>query len=253
VSELAPRDAIVLLAAAISFALGTATLATRPRSWSRVSFGAGMAAFGAEAIAGFMVLGAFASEERVRWASIHEAAGLLALVPWILFVAALTSSGRPLTLPWRAALGASAAVLAGMAVTVLAVPSFETADVQGPFYAVQLDTAGRYGIVLQMLGTVLVLAGLEASLRASAGGARWRIKYLILGLGGIFLVRFYLFSQMLLFHVLMAAYVTTAGVTLAVGNLAVAAALARSHVHESNVTVSRRLVYRSVVVGVLGA
>ena len=253
-TELAARDVVAFLAVVSSLGLGVATLATGPRSCSRMSFGLGMLGFGVEAIAGYLLLGTLGSEERVAWAAIHEAAGLFGLVPWVVFVAALASPERPRSvLRWQLPVGLGCAALSAMGVAVLAGTAFETADVQGTFYAVQLDGLGRYGIMLQMLGTVVVLAGLEASLRASAGGARWRIKYLILGLGGIFLVRFYLFSQMLMFQVLMGVYVTTASVTLAVGNLAVAAALARSRVHESNFTVSRRLVYRSVVVGVLGA
>jgi len=254
VPELSARDIVTVLAVASSLGLAAVTLATGPRSWARVAFGVGMAAFGIEALAGYMLLGTIGSEDRVRWAAIFSAAGLAALAPWGVFVAALAQPERPRPLlRWQVPVALGCAVLAAMAAIVVSLPSFETADVQGPFYAAQLDPVARYGVMFQMLGTVVVLAGLEASLRASSGGARWRIKYLILGLGGIFLIRFYLFSQMLMFQVLMAAYVTTASVTLAVGNVAIAAALARSRVHESNFTVSRRLVYRSVVVGVLGA
>lgn len=250
--DITARDVVTLLAVASSFGLAAVTLAPGLRSWARVTFGVGMAAFGVEALAGYMLLGTLGSEERVRWASLFTAAGLVVLVPWGLFVSGLVSPDRSRG-RWRAGAALGCAALVAMAVAMIAIPSFETADVQGPFYAAQLDALGRYGVILQMLGTVVVLAGLEASLRASTGGARWRTKYLFLGLGGIFLVRFYLFSQMLMFQVLMAVYVTTASVTLAVGNLVAAAALVRSRVQDSNFTVSRRLVYRSVVVGVLGA
>ena len=252
--ELSAREIVTVLSVASSLGLAAVTLATGPRSWARFAFGIGMAAFGVEALAGYMLLGTTGSEDRVRWAAIFSASGLAALAPWGVFVAALAHPERPRPLlRWQVPVVLGCAALVVMAAIVLALPSFETADVQGPFYAAQLDPVARYAVVLQMLGSVVVLAGLEASLRASSGAARWRIKYLILGLGGIFLIRFYLFSQMLMFQVMMAAYVTTASVTLAVGNVAIAAALARSRVHESNFTVSRRLVYRSVVVGVLGA
>ena len=252
--ELRAQDIVTVLAVVSSLGLAAATLARGPRSWGRFGFGAGMLAFAVEAVAGYLLLGTSGSEDRLRWGAIFEAAGLAALAPWCVFVASLASPDAPRSwLRWKAPIAVGGAALGALAAAIVVLPSFETADVQGAFYAVQLNPVARYGVVLQMLGTVVILAGLEASLRASAGAARWRIKYLLLGLGGIFLVRFYLFSQILMFQVLMAAYVTTASVTLAVGNVVIAAGLARSRVHESNFTVSRRLVYRSVVVGVLGA
>ena len=87
--DLSARDIVTLLAVASSFGLAAVTLATGPRSWARVSFGAGMVAFGVEALAGYMLLGTVGSEERVRWAGIFEAAGLAALAPWGVFVAVL--------------------------------------------------------------------------------------------------------------------------------------------------------------------
>src|SRR5262245_6865122 len=224
------------------------------RSWTRVSFGVGALVFGLEALAGYVLLGTQSAEDRVRWASIHAALGVAALIPWTAFVAGLAGAERPRpSARARAVMALGGAALGAPALAVGLTPSFATADVQGPFYAIQLLPMGRYATVAQMLGAVVVLAGLEATLRASSGGARWRIKYLILGLGGIFLIRFYLLSQMLMFQVLMGAYVTTGAVTLAVGNLAMAVALVRSRLHDSSFTVSRRLVYRSVIVGVLGA
>ena len=78
------------------------------------------------------------------------------------------------------------------------------------------------------------------------------MKYLVVGLGGIFLVRFFLLSQMLLFQVLLGVYLTTAAATLVLGNLAVGASLVRTRLLRSEVTVSRDLVYRSLVVVALG-
>jgi len=253
VTELTATDIATVLAAATAFALGAMALLAG-WSWTRVGFGAGALLFGLEALSGYVLLGTQSAEDRVRWAAIHTALGVAALIPWTAFVAGLAGvEGTRWPARWRAVMALAGAALAGLAVAVALIPAFATADVQGPFYAVQLLPLGRYAIVVQMLGAVAILAGLEATLRASRGGARWRIKYLILGLGGVFLIRFYLFSQMLMFQVLMGAYVTTAAVTLAVGNLAMGVALLRSRVHDSGFTVSRRLVYRSVIVGVLGA
>lgn len=64
---------------------------------------------------------------------------------------------------------------------------------------------GLSGMVLTglfLVSSVVVLMNLERTYRASVGTMRWRIKYMILGLGVMFAVRGYTSSQALLFHVL---------------------------------------------------
>src|SRR5207244_3178291 len=137
-------------------------------------------------------------------------AGLGLLIPWGAFVMYLVGNGLAKTRPGaRLALGCGALVLAAAACAVAGLPAFQISDIAGPFYAARFDTVGRYAVVAQLLGTAVILAGLEVYLRTTQQLERWRIKYLVLGLGGIFLVRFYFLSQILLFHVLLAAYVTT--------------------------------------------
>ena len=62
---------------------------------------------------------------------------------------------------------------------------------------------GMPGLVFNLfclVGWVLVLMNLERTYRAAVGTMRWRIKFMILGLGVIFAVRAYVSSQVLLFH-----------------------------------------------------
>jgi putative PEP-CTERM system histidine kinase len=147
-------------------------------------------------------------------------------------------------------LGAALAV-AG-AVAGLITPTFNVSDVPGPFYAAKLALFGRFEEIIQLLSTVGVLTGLEFALRTSKGATRWRIKYLVLGLGGIFLVRFYLLSHILLFQVLFGVYLVSEAATVFVGNLVIGASLLRNGLLGIEFTVSRLVLYRSVVVGVLG-
>ena len=51
-----------------------------------------------------------------------------------------------------------------------------------------------------LVGAVVILMNLERTFRASVGTMRWRIKYMILGLGLLFVVRTYTASQILLFR-----------------------------------------------------
>lgn len=74
---------------------------------------------------------------------------------------------------------------------------------------------GRVLNALLLLGTVLILMNLERTLRSAVGTARWRIKFLLLGLGIVFGVMIYTRSQALLFS----------GNALELGNLETAALL----------------------------
>jgi len=62
---------------------------------------------------------------------------------------------------------------------------------------------GWPGIVLNLLllaASIVILMNLERTFRASVGTMRWRVKYMLMGAGLIFVVRVYLASQALLFH-----------------------------------------------------
>src|SRR5205823_8558586 len=62
-----------------------------------------------------------------------------------------------------------------------------------------LGTAGRILTAVLLIATVLILMNLEKTFRSAVGTMRWRIKFLVLGLGVIFSARIYTRSQALLF------------------------------------------------------
>lgn len=240
---------VIVLATLSSVALAGVTLARRPRGRLQWSFALGMAGFALESLtAGAAVA---APGDRVLWLRAVQVAGLALLLPWGAFVATLAypretawPPGRRLLAAAGAAtvLGAAAMVALGRAVEVSAVP----------LASARLEPAGRIAAAVQLMTAVAILAGLEACLRTSRRETRWRIKYLLLGLGGVFLVRFYLLTHFLLFHVLLDVYLTIQAATLFLGNLMVGASLLRNRLLGVDLTVSRRILYRSVVLSVLG-
>lgn len=244
---------VLVLAGAAGLGLAATALARPPRGRLRWTFGLGMAAMAVEALAAFaLVQYTDTAAERLLCLQLYVAAGLLLLIPWTLFTVALaTPWWRPLPAMARYAVLGLAAVATALALGAWHPAAFEVSELPGPFYAVRLGPIGRLAATLQLLGTVAILAGLEAALRMSRGEARWRTKYLVLGLGGIFLVRFYFLSQTTLFNVLLASYMTTTAATFLVGSALVAVSLARDRLG-IELSVSRQMVYRSVAVGVLG-
>src|SRR5450432_970045 len=94
------------------------------------------------------------------------------------------------------------------------------------------------GIVLNLLfllGAVLVLINLERTFRASVGTMRWRIKFMVLGLGVLFAVRLYTSSQVLLFHALNPSLQTVDSGALLVAGLLILRSLFRTGHFDMNV------------------
>src|SRR5262249_20145489 len=120
------------------------------------------------------------------------------------------------------------------------------------FLYAETTLVGQIGVVIELLSTIAVLYGLEPSLRNTRGSLRWRLKYLTLGLGAIFAVRFYLLSQILLFHALDRSSLLLRTISIVIGEIFVAVGLLRSGVLRTDLTVSRHFVYRSIVVGLCG-
>jgi len=251
---IATQEILVLLAALSSLTLAAVALARRPRGMLQWSFALGMLGFAVEALLAWPLLSrAETPEDTQRWLQALELSRLVLPVPWLFFVASLAyPQGARAPVGWRVGVLAGTALATAGALATAILPAFEVSPLPAPFYAARLAEAGRMAAIVQILSTVGILAALEVCLRTSRGATRWRIKYLVLGLGGIFLVRFYLLSQLLLFHVLMASYLTTGMATLFVGNLVIGASLARERLQAADLTVSRHLLYRSAVIGVLG-
>ena len=67
-------------------------------------------------------------------------------------------------------------------------------------WSLSLGSTGFYFFLLLLAGLVLVGINLEKTYRAAVGVMRWRIKFMILGLGVLFAVRFCTSSQILLSH-----------------------------------------------------
>jgi len=64
----------------------------------------------------------------------------------------------------------------------------------------RLGGAGMVLFLIQLITAVLVLMNLERTFRAAVGTVRWRIKFMLLGVGMLFLVQLYTASQALLFR-----------------------------------------------------
>ena len=241
------------IAAVSCIAVAFAPLARRARGRREIAFCVGMLGFAAESIASWvLVTQTETPDERLLWLRIVTTLGMLPLAAWADFVMALLATESPRSRKEHLTVALTAAVLLGAGAWTWLASPFVLPDDAAAFYAARLSPAGLPVLVAQLLGTVALLGGLELCLRATSRDRRWRLKYVILGLAIVLLVRFYLLSQILLFHVVLGAHLTTQAAVLVVGAIIMAISVARGPLVSGGRRVSHSLVYRSAVVGVLG-
>jgi putative PEP-CTERM system histidine kinase len=237
-----------LLALLSSVALALAALRTRPRQPFHVWFALGMTAFAGEALTTLMLVQrADPTVDGVFWVGLLSVLSPLTPLAWAGFVFCGRPSGQERAGPRVAVLGALAAGVLGLA----ALQRLAVLRVNGFVEVVRFDAVGRAGLVVALLATVAVLAGLERHLRRVSGTERWVVKYLVIGLGAIFLGRFVLLTKALLFTTAEAGEAAAGSAFVALGNAAIAVSLARG-MRPIPVVPSRQVVFGSTVVLLLG-
>ncbi|HEV2208378.1 MAG TPA: XrtA/PEP-CTERM system histidine kinase PrsK [Verrucomicrobiae bacterium] len=114
---------------------------------------------------------------------------------------------------------------------------------------------GRPGVVLYMMflvSLVVALMNLERTYRAAVGTMRWRIKFMVLGLGMLFVVRAYTSAEALIFHTVNLRLHGINGVALILASALVMRTLTRSGHFEVSVYPSRAVLNSSVTVLLAG-
>lgn len=173
------------------------------RSIPKWCFVAGMALLALESIfsglAAYTDLGGEAVRYWQQWKLIA-----MAFLPgtWLLFsLSYARGNDREFLSKWRYVL--AVAFVLPVAIVAFSYNDLITVDLslfQPDLTLLRLTTAGLLLYVLFLIASVLVLMNLERTFRASVGTMRWRIKFMILGLGVLFAVRAYTSSEVLVWR-----------------------------------------------------
>jgi putative PEP-CTERM system histidine kinase len=174
----------------------------RNRSLADWSFAIGMIAIGAEEALGGISSDSDIMDAVIRWQTWRLLA--LALLPglWLLFsLSYARGNAREFLRKWRYFLPAAfvfPVALATIFRSQLFVPS-RLPETVFPRSVLPFGWSGLALFLLVLTGSVLVMMNLERTFRASVGTMRWRIKFMLMGIGLIFIVRIYTCTQALLF------------------------------------------------------
>jgi putative PEP-CTERM system histidine kinase len=181
--------------------LGVTAVMRRPRTVAHWTFLAGMLLLAGEALLNGISYEVLTGERTLFWQK--QKLILTSLLPgtWLLFSLTYSRGNyRRFLKRWLPVLVCVYAVPLGLVFLMgdtLIVKV--TPDVQAYNWLLSLGGAGLALYVVHLLTSVVILMHLERTFQASVGTMRWRIKFMVLGLGVIFGVRFYTSSQYLLF------------------------------------------------------
>lgn len=250
---------IVMLAwvgGAVCGALAFVAVRQAPRLLAPWLFAVGMLGFAAESICFGLTLTAASPEKMIYWQKCSLV--VVACLPgcWLLFSLSYARANyREHVRAWRytllAAFGLPVALAVGFGRQLIVAAGQSDMDAPWLFH---LGVPGAILNLLYLAGAILALMNLEGTFRAAIGTMRWRIKYMVLGLGVIFTVQVYVGSQVLLFHNnLNLSLQLVKLMALLLGSLLMLRALLRRGHFDADIYPPRSVPYKSVTVLLAGA
>ncbi|MBW2073075.1 MAG: PEP-CTERM system histidine kinase PrsK, partial [Deltaproteobacteria bacterium] len=224
------------------------------RSFVHRIFAAGMALLAVEALFTGLSLQAATADRVLFWQQLRWLTTSLLPGTWLVFALSFGREHYWTSLAkWKWGILAVFAVNLGLASTVYsyffqALPVFS----QDFGWVIKLAWPGYAFQVAVILNTVLIVAILEQLLRASRGRLRWQVKFLLLGVGGLFAARIYTGSQAMLFHTIDLQLEFVNAAALLATCLLIMVSFARARVLPVDLYLSHRMLLNSLTVLVVG-
>lgn len=240
---------------ALAGAYFLAIVARRRFTPTRCWFALGMVAFAVEGLCAAWALQAQHPTEVIAWQSWRLIALASLAGPWIFFSLGYARGEGVRTVLWKKI------VLIGLSVFPVGLGLYFRDDlvvaIRPSVFAFQsVLTLGWPALVIHvtfLLGAVIVLSNLERTYRASVGTIRWRIKFMLLGLGLLFIVRLYTSTQALIVRSADPSFVAIDAASLLAAGVVMLRSLMRSGHFEMDVYPSPAVLRSSLILFLVGA
>jgi len=250
-----PVSAVLSYAAAyFSLIVAAAVLLRDWRSTAHRLFAVGLALFMAEECLRGFIYGVVLPEDVSHW--YKRLLVISALIPgvWMAFSLAYARvNSSEFLSKWKWLLITTAIAPAGFALIARSWLLTGTVILAGAGrWNLSIGWAGRTLDVVKLVMAILILFNLERTVRSSRGRMRWQIKFMALGVGGLFALRIFLISQTLLYNRIDAGLGPVYAVALLAANLMFAASLARGRSLNVDVYLSTATIHNSLTIVLSG-
>ena len=244
------------VAAALALLLAGGGVLTGPRSISRWAFAAGMAILAVEALFSALAMEP-APRDEILLLNRHRFLATAAVpAVWVLFSLSYSrGNAGEFFKKWRWFCLAYLVVplLSGILWPEQLCEMVDVPNGQTGVWFVRLGWLGKALFGSLIIGAVLILMNLERTFRTAAGVLRWRIKYIVLGVGLLFATRIYTASQALLFSGYSAPLLFVSVVALLLCCLSISFSILRSKSVDIEVYPSHAVLRHSISALLVGA
>jgi putative PEP-CTERM system histidine kinase len=238
-----------------SAALAAAAACRKQRSLATWCFSLGMLIFALESLFAAIGNDSFLPQKAAFWETLSLIAKSFLPGVWLIFSLTYSRANyRDFLVRSRwLAIGAFLIPLLSLAALYKSFFYVVTYDTLVEGWGLRLSEPAKVLNVLILISTVLILMNIERTFRAAVGTMRWRIKFLVLGLGVIFGAHIYTRSQALLFSDYSPSQLSIEATALLIGCALIAVAYVRNGFAEIDVYPSRAVLHTSVTVLLTGA
>ncbi len=244
---------LAFASAAFSGVLALSVLVRRDRSLAHWAFSCGMLVLAGVNCAYGFELGSIEPKKILAWQNGLWLALALLPGPWLLFSLTYARGNyREFLKRWNFALAFAFLVPPAISIFAWDLTVATIRQDENNHWLVGLATPGAVLNLLLLLSALLVLMNLERTYRAAVGTMRWRIKFMVLGLGVIFAAQAYTTSKIMLFRAIDLWWPSVNSGALVLGGLLIVRSLVREGNFETDVFPSHSVLHNSLTVLVAG-
>lgn len=223
------------------------------RSFVHRVFSFGMIALAFKEFFAGMTMGTPLPSERVDWGAWGLTAAGLLPGSWFLFSLSFGRSNyKELAAKWKWFILFSLTLPLSMTLFFRESLLVSTFPEDGGAPLLRLGWSGYAFYLFYLLVSIVILMNLEETLRVSTGIKRWQVKFMLLGIGGLFAVQIYTVSHTLLFLSINSGMESINSFAVLVANILIVLSLIRNRFLNVDIYFSRTVLYNSITVVVVG-